>query len=370
MFNKTIITWWDSNNKSFVSKLLILTWFIIVLFFIYKIFDILVLLFFALFLNVLFSPFLNYLNKYKIRDSLWIVVIFIIILILLFIVLFSIVPIFTKQFLSLVTQIENTLVSMNNIYTSKWMDWFDLPWFLKSILSYIDFWSLIEYIKSNISLIWKFFGSNFKNFLANWIWLFSLITNTLFNFVLVSIFTFFIALERKQIRDFFYRFLPINSSKYLLSKEPEITSTLSNWIKWQILLSISIFFLTLIWLLFLNIFGINIWNYFTLALIAWIMEFIPYVWPILAFLPALAIALGISYKAVIAVIILYIIIQQVESDVFVPYIMWKTLEISPFLVLFAMTVWWSLFGIVWILIAVPLVSVGQIFMKDYLRGRK
>lgn len=369
MFNKTIITWDKPDNKSFISKLLILTWFIIILFFLYKILDILVLLFFALFLNILFAPFLNFLNKYKIRDSLGIVVIYLIALILLFVVVFSIVPIFLKQSWLLITQIENSLISMKNIYISKWIDWFDLPWFIKTLLSYIDFGNLLDYIKTNISSIWTFFGNNFKNFLFNGIWVFSKITNTLFNFILLAIFTFFIALERKQIREFFYKIIPVKTSKYLTSKEPIIINTLWNWVKWQILLSISIFLLTLIWLLILNLFWIQLGNYFNLALIAGIMEFIPYVGPILAFLPALAIALGISYKAVIAVIILYIIIQQIESDVFVPYIMWKTLEISSFLVLFAMTIWGSLFWIVWILVAAPIVSVLQIFIWDYLKKR-
>lgn len=99
------------------------------------------------------------------------------------------------------------------------------------------------------------------------------------------------------------------------------------------------------------------------------MEFIPYIGPFIALLPALAIAAGISLKAVVAVLILYIIIQQTENNLLVPYIMSRTLEVSPFAVLLTMTVCGALFGIVGIILAVPLVSVLQIFIGDYLKMR-
>lgn len=56
------------------------------------------------------------------------------------------------------------------------------------------------------------------------------------------------------------------------------------------ILCFSIFLLTLLGLFSLRIFGIKIDDIFTLALIAGLMEFIPYIGPFLALLPALAIA--------------------------------------------------------------------------------
>gem|GEM_PF-5307975 len=56
------------------------------------------------------------------------------------------------------------------------------------------------------------------------------------NFVLLFIFTFFIAIERKEIRNFFYKILPNSYSSYLLKKEPEVVNTLYNWLKSQLIL--------------------------------------------------------------------------------------------------------------------------------------
>ena len=66
------------------------------------------------------------------------------------------------------------------------------------------------------------------------------------------------------------------------------------------------------------------------------MEFIPYIGPIIALIPALIIGLGISWKAALAITILYIIIQQVENNILVPYVMSRSLELSPFLVFVVM----------------------------------
>jgi predicted PurR-regulated permease PerM len=100
------------------------------------------------------------------------------------------------------------------------------------------------------------------------------------------------------------------------------------------------------------------------------MEFVPYLGPILALIPALAIAISMWFNPFLIILILYIIIQQVENNVLVPYIMWKTLDLSPFLVLIMMSIWALSAGIVWIIIAIPLSAVLQIFVKDYIKWKK
>ncbi len=83
------------------------------------------------------------------------------------------------------------------------------------------------------------------------------------------------------------------------------------------------------------------------------MEFIPYIGPFLALLPALALAIGMGIAPVVSVLILYILIQQAENNILVPMVMSKTLDLSPFLILLMMMVMASLFGVVGVLIALP-----------------
>lgn len=96
------------------------------------------------------------------------------------------------------------------------------------------------------------------------------------------------------------------------------------------------------------------------------MEFIPYVGPFLALLPALAIVAGMGMTPVVSVLILYIIIQQAENNIIVPMVMSKTLSLPPFLIILVMTVMASLFGIAGILLAIPFAAILQILVQDLL----
>ncbi len=99
------------------------------------------------------------------------------------------------------------------------------------------------------------------------------------------------------------------------------------------------------------------------------MEFVPYLWPIIALLPAIAISAFFWWKAVIIVIVLYIVIQQIENNFLVPYIMSKTLSISPFATLVSFIIWANLFWIIWIVLAVPIVAIIKIFLEDRINSK-
>lgn len=160
--------------------------------------------------------------------------------------------------------------------------------------------------------------------------------------IMIGVFTFFISLERHAIKDFLYTVFPKKIQMYLLSREDSFLVVLSAWMKGQVILCLSIFSLTLIGLFALRLFGIKIDDIFTLALIAGLMEFIPYIGPFLALLPALAIAAGLGMTPTIVIFILYIVIQQAENNILVPMVMSKALNLSPFLILLIMTIMASL----------------------------
>lgn len=359
-----------SENLEFTTKIIIILSIIGVIFFIYKIINIVVLLFVSLFLNILFAPILNRFNKWRIWDTLWIILIYITIFLFIIIMFYSVVPIFIKQISILINLTYDFVNETLIIYNSKWIKWLWIPTFIQSMLVNIDLNQILNSIKDNIGQISTFVSNNLKNFLTSWAWIIFSITNIVMNFVLVFIFTFFIALERNDIRIFFYKVIPEKYSKYILKQEDKIVNTLFNWLKSQLIIWVSIFLITYVWLLIIELFWVNIDEKFTLALVAWMMEFVPYIGPFIALLPALAIALWISLKATIIIIILYITIQQIENNIIVPYVMWKTLSLSPFSVLIAMVIWASLFGIIWIIISVPIVAIIQIFLTPYLEKRK
>ena len=102
------------------------------------------------------------------------------------------------------------------------------------------------------------------------------------------------------------------------------------------------------------------------ALIAGLLEFIPNVGPTLSIIPpALLALLDAPWKAG-AVILLYIGIQQFESLVLVPVIMKQEVDILPVFTILAVVVFANFFGFLGLFLAIPLLIVCQIWLKEVL----
>nr|WP_242038502.1 AI-2E family transporter [Chroococcidiopsis sp. [FACHB-1243]] len=102
------------------------------------------------------------------------------------------------------------------------------------------------------------------------------------------------------------------------------------------------------------------------AALAGLLEFIPNVGPTLSVIPpALLSLLDAPWKSG-AVILLYIAIQQFESLVLVPLIMKQEVNLMPVFTILAVVVFASFFGFLGIFLAIPLLVVVQIWLKEVL----
>lgn len=101
----------------------------------------------------------------------------------------------------------------------------------------------------------------------------------------------------------------------------------------------------------------------TLALLAALFSFVPYIGPILAFVPALAVALGEGSQAVIAVAAIYVGVQFAESYVITPLIQKRTVSMPPALLITSQVVFGVLAGIIGVAVATPLVVIIVILVQ-------
>lgn len=358
---------WENNEeyKSFLIKLIIILVFSLCLLFFYKILNIIFILFISSFLTLLFSPLLNKFNEWKINDFFWIIIIFLIFLVILTLVFFSIIPLILNQNIEIFSETSKFANNLIDIYKNKWVEWFWFPKIIENILINLNIEQILNLINENTAQ----FSTFLKDIVSNWVEVISWFTSAIFNLIMIVVFTFFITLERKIIRNFFYTILPINISKYFYDNEKELISTLSKWLKWQFILSWIVFFLTLLGLFILKLFWIEINWIFALALIAWFMEFIPYIWIFISFFVAVIMSFWAWIEWLIAISILYIIIQQIEWTVLYPFVMWKAIKVTPFSVLLIMIIWWSLFWIIWIFLAIPFLLTINIFLKPYINKK-
>ncbi len=133
------------------------------------------------------------------------------------------------------------------------------------------------------------------------------------------------------------------------------------WVRGQLLLGASIFAASAIGLTFLTIIGFRQLGEFTLvlALIAGVLEWFPIIGPIIAAVPAILIALTISPAAVVAVVVLYTTVQQLENNLLVPKVMGDAVELHPAVMIVALVIGGALFGIGGAILAAPAVAVSR-----------
>ena len=104
-----------------------------------------------------------------------------------------------------------------------------------------------------------------------------------------------------------------------------------------------------------------------LGLIAGLLEAIPYLGPVLSAVPALLLALGKGGMAPVWVLIAYVVIQALESNVIMPMVMSRGMELHPVAVIFAMLLSIVAFGVLGVLIAAPMVAIVGIVHKELYR---
>jgi predicted PurR-regulated permease PerM len=111
-----------------------------------------------------------------------------------------------------------------------------------------------------------------------------------------------------------------------------------------------------------------------LGVLAGLLEVIPSLGPILATIPAVILALffGSSHLPVenwvfaLIVIAFYVLVQAIENQLLVPYVLGDAVDLPPMIVLIGVLVGGSAFGLLGVFLATPVISSGrEIFMYLY-----
>jgi predicted PurR-regulated permease PerM len=143
----------------------------------------------------------------------------------------------------------------------------------------------------------------------------------------------------------------------------ETASVLRQWLLTQL---IAMVMLGTAWAIALSL--LNVRAAFALAVIAGLLEFIPTIGPTLAVIPALAMALVDSPAKVVSVLICYLIIQAVESNIIMPLLMQGRLNLPPALTICAQALMTLAFGFLGLMIAVPVLATVLVPIRYYVEA--
>lgn len=198
------------------------------------------------------------------------------------------------------------------------------------------------------------------------------IVDNILTIIFLLVITFYLLLERDQLEG---RISALFGSREERVKKSilEIEEKLGAWLRGQLLLSVLIGVLTYLGLFIIDLFYPNPLTAYALplALIAGLMEVVPVIGPIISAVPAVAIALTTDSPFLgIAVAVLFFVIQQFENHLIVPQVMKRAVGLNPLVVILTIAIGSRLLGVAGALLAVPLAVMLQIIVSEVLDEKK
>jgi len=96
-----------------------------------------------------------------------------------------------------------------------------------------------------------------------------------------------------------------------------------------------------------------------LALIAGLLELVPFIGPIISAIPAVLIGATAGPAGLVAALLLYLLIQQVENNVLVPKIQGDAVSLHPGVVMIALVVGAAVAGLLGAILSLPVTAAGR-----------
>lgn len=179
------------------------------------------------------------------------------------------------------------------------------------------------------------------------------------------IFTFYLAVGRHGVDDFLSAVLPLAYESYVTSVFHRVRTKIGRWLQAQILLSMVMGALAGLGLLILGV------KYsLTLGILAGFFEMIPVVGPVFIGIVAIIVALTDSSNLALYTLILFVVLQQLESNILVPMVMRRAVGLHPLVVFTALIVGGNLLGFVGLLVAVPFAVTLQEVVEDWTQKKR
>ena len=280
-----------------------------------------------------------------------VILVYIIVVLIIIIAIKCIIPYLVSSISDLAANLGSyyniAIESISNIPEDSFLENFDIKGIIEGLKDikleqYFNFEAIAKYIKEVIGVV-----------------------NGIFDVFVSIVVSIYILIERTQIINFIRKVAKVTVkestyktfSKYFYKSNEVFFKFLSS----QIIDAIIVGILTSI---AMSILGVK--YAILLGVIIGISNLIPYFGAIVGVGLSIIITIftgGISKAIWLAIVV--IILQQIDANIINPKIVGNSLEISPLLVIFAVTVGGAYFGILGMFLAVPIFTVIKIYIVDY-----
>ncbi|RXG90257.1 AI-2E family transporter [Bradyrhizobium vignae] len=201
--------------------------------------------------------------------------------------------------------------------------------------------------------------------LASWAGNIVSVSSSLFASIVVMIgMGGYIVAQPALYRAEFRKLLPRRSAEWVEMTAGHIAASLKLWCIGQAIQMLLVGALTTlaVWL-------IGLPSPLALGVIAGLAEFIPYVGPLIAALPALLVATSQGWSLLAWTVVAYVAIQQIEGNLLLPVIQRRLVAIPPATMLFGILVVGAFFGLQGVVFAAPITVMVYATMENQARSK-
>lgn len=182
--------------------------------------------------------------------------------------------------------------------------------------------------------------------------------------VSVFILSFYLSINKNGVERFIKLITPADYEEMTIRIIRHSRQRIGLWFRAQFILSIIMFLMVWGALALLGVPYPSI-----LGATAGILELVPFVGPIIAGAVSVLVAVSVSNNLAIYTLITFLILQQFESNILVPFFMKRTTGLHPVLVIISLLIGIELDGFIGALIAVPAAAVFQEVLEDWNRDK-
>lgn len=168
----------------------------------------------------------------------------------------------------------------------------------------------------------------------------------------------YIAISPRTYHDGLLKLFPKGAQERVSATLDDAGEALRRWLGAQLLAMVLVGVLTGIGLAI-----IGVPSALGLGIIAGLLEFVPIVGPVVAAVPALLLASTQNWELVAWTIALFVVVQQIESNIIMPLVSGKAVDLPPAVGLFAVVAIGILFGPLGLLLGYPLAIVTDVAVR-------
>ena len=298
----------------------------------------------------LVKPIYDYLLNKKVPKGIAILLVMVGVIVIFIMIITSLVPIIQKQLLDLVSQLPYYYQII-----SEQVEKFMQTGFFETIQEQFnkintDF---IQSITERLNGILNFTFSGIGSVVG-------IIGDIVITIMTMPVILYYLLKDGNKVIPFVTRMFPTRSQHKISVMLNEMNQQVSSYIRGQITVAICVGFTYIIGYTLIGLpYGV------TIGMIAGLLTIIPYIGSIIGLTPALIIGFVTNPTLALHVLLVFVIEQLIESRVLQPLILGSSLKMHPVTILIILLAAGKMFGLVGLLIAVPVYAVVKVFITHF-----